>query len=81
MAIDATHPVPPQFPRIAGRENIPAHVPKELIRSVGLTFGGEFLAAITASATEAFVDRFVDVLSADDVHTLRTAAAKIPLPV
>lgn len=45
MAIDATHPVPPQFPRIAGRENIPAHVPKELIRSVGLTFGREFLAA------------------------------------
>ena len=45
MAIDATHPVPPQFPRIAGRDNIPAHVPKELIRSIGLTFGPEFLAA------------------------------------
>ena len=43
MAIDATHPVPPQYPRIAGQDNIPAHVPKELVRSIGLTFGPEFL--------------------------------------
>lgn len=45
MAIDATKPVPPQYPRIAGRDNIPAHVPKELARSVGLGFNPEFLAA------------------------------------
>ncbi len=45
MAIDAAHPVPPQFPRIAGRDNIPAHVPKDLVRSAGITTGPEFLAA------------------------------------
>ncbi len=45
MAIDATRPVPTQYPRIAGVDNIPAHVPKELVRSAGLTFGPEFLAA------------------------------------
>lgn len=44
MAIDATKPVPPEYPRIAGKDNIPAHVPEELIRSVGLTFSPEFLA-------------------------------------
>jgi len=45
MAIDATKPVPPQYPRIAGRNNIPPHVPKDLVYSMGLTFGPEFLAA------------------------------------
>lgn len=45
MAIDPTNPVPPQFPRIAGRDSVPDHVPEELIHSVGLTFGPEFLAA------------------------------------
>ncbi len=45
MPIDATNPVPPAYPRLAGRDNIPAHVPEELVRSVGLTFGPEFLAA------------------------------------
>ncbi len=45
MAIDATNPVPPEFPRIAGEDNIPDHVPGELVRSAGLTFGPEFLAA------------------------------------
>lgn len=45
MAIDPTNPVPPQFPRIVGRDNVPNHVPEELIHSVGLTFGPEFLAA------------------------------------
>lgn len=45
MAIDATNPVPPQYPRIAGRDNVPAHVPKELVRSTGLTFSPAFLAA------------------------------------
>lgn len=45
MPIDATNPVPPQFPRIAGKDNIPAHVPKDLVRSAGITVGAEFLAA------------------------------------
>ncbi len=45
MAIDAAHPVPPQFPRVAGRDNIPGHVPAELVRSVGIATGPEFLAA------------------------------------
>ncbi len=45
MAIDPTHPVPPQFPRIAGRDSIPAHVPPELVRSTYIPFGPEFLAA------------------------------------
>jgi cytochrome P450 len=45
MAIDATKPVPPQFARIAGRDNIPAHVPPELVRSAEVTFGKQFLAA------------------------------------
>jgi cytochrome P450 len=44
MAIDAAHPVPPTFPRYAGPDQIPAHVPRELIRSIGLTTGPEFLA-------------------------------------
>ncbi len=45
MPIDAAHPVPPEFPRIAGRDNVPDHVPKELIRSAGISFGPDFLAA------------------------------------
>ena len=45
MPIDAAHPVPPKFPRIAGWDNVPDHVPKELIRSAGISFGPEFLAA------------------------------------
>ncbi|MCY4425584.1 MAG: cytochrome P450, partial [Halieaceae bacterium] len=45
MAIDPTNPVPPKIPRIAGQDNIPAHVPQEFVRSIGLTFGPEFLAA------------------------------------
>ena len=45
MAIDATNPVPPEFPRIAGRDSIPDHVPPDLIHSAGITTGAEFLAA------------------------------------
>ena len=44
MAIDATRPVPPKFPRIAGRDQIPAHVPEDLIRSACIPFGPDFLA-------------------------------------
>jgi cytochrome P450 len=45
MAIDAAHPVPPALPRFAGPDQIPPHVPRELVRSVGITTGAEFLAA------------------------------------
>ena len=44
MAIDAAHPVPPAYPRSAGWDQIPPHVPKELVFSSGLTTGPEFLA-------------------------------------
>jgi len=43
MAIDPTHPVPPAYPRLAGRDNIPAHVPPELVRTAGIPFAPEFL--------------------------------------
>ncbi|KHK93101.1 cytochrome P450 [Novosphingobium malaysiense] len=44
MPIDAANPVPPTFPRHVGMDQVPAHVPKDLIRQTGLTFGPEFLA-------------------------------------
>lgn len=45
MAIDAANPVPPVFERRVGRDQVPAHVPENLIYETGLTFGKEFLAA------------------------------------
>ena len=45
MAIDPANPVPPVFTRSAGPDQVPPHVPPELIRSAGITFGPEFLAA------------------------------------
>ena len=45
MPIDAANPVPPALPRRAGTDQIPDHVPAELVRSAGLTFGPEFLKA------------------------------------
>lgn len=39
---DPKNPVPFPLPRLAGPDQIPPHVPKELIRSVGLPFGAEF---------------------------------------
>lgn len=45
MAIDVLNPTPPTFVRVAGRDNVPPHVPESLIRSAGITFGPEFLAA------------------------------------
>jgi cytochrome P450 len=45
MPIDATNPVPPELPRVAGMDNVPDHVPRELIRSAGISFGPEFLAS------------------------------------
>jgi cytochrome P450 len=44
MAIDAANPVPPAYPRSAGPDQVPPHVPKELVFSSGLTTGPEFLA-------------------------------------
>jgi cytochrome P450 len=44
MAIDPTRPVPPQFARIAGRNQVPAHVPEALIRTAGIPFSPGFLA-------------------------------------
>src|ERR1700709_570977 len=44
MAIDAANPVPPTFPRAAGMDQVPPHVPKELIKQTGLVTGPEFLA-------------------------------------
>jgi len=44
MAIDAAHPVPPNLPRQVGLDQVPPHVPKELVRQSGLTTGPEFLA-------------------------------------
>ena len=43
MAIDAANPVPPTLPRHVGWDQIPAHVPKDLVRSTGITVGSEFL--------------------------------------
>lgn len=44
MPIDAANPVPPAFPRHVGMDQVPDHVPPELIRQSGLTVGPEFLA-------------------------------------
>lgn len=45
MPIDAANPVPPTYPRRVGMGEVPSHVPAELIRSAGITYGPEFLAA------------------------------------
>jgi cytochrome P450 len=45
MAIDAAHPVPPQIPRRTGKDDIPLHVPPDLIRSAGIPTSAEFLSA------------------------------------
>jgi len=45
MPIDAANPVPPSFPRHVGMDQVPDHVPADLVRQVGLTFGPEFLAS------------------------------------
>jgi len=44
MAIDAANPVPPDIPRVVGWDQIPDHVPKELVFETGLTVGSDFLA-------------------------------------
>jgi cytochrome P450 len=45
MSIDPTRPVPPAYPRVSGRDNVPDHVPPELVRTAGIPFGPEFLRA------------------------------------
>lgn len=45
MPIDAANPVPPTYPRRLGMDQVPAHVSPDLIRSVGITYSPEFLAA------------------------------------
>ncbi|MEY2942492.1 MAG: hypothetical protein RLY97_506 [Pseudomonadota bacterium] len=44
MAIDPANPVPPAYPRVAGMDQVPSHVPPALIRQSGLTTGPDFLA-------------------------------------
>lgn len=44
MPIDAANPVPPAFPRHVGLDQVPSHVPGDLVRQSGLSFGAEFLA-------------------------------------
>lgn len=64
MAVDAANPVPPTYPRRAGPDQIPDHVPQELIRSAGITTGPEFLAAphdYMASLHDNFPPLFYDV--------------------
>lgn len=43
MKIDPTNPVPPQVKRRAGMDDIPDHVPQELVRQSGIIIGPEFL--------------------------------------
>lgn len=64
MAIDAANPVPPNFPRFAGPDQIPDHVPKDLVRTTGLSVGPEFLAAphdFMAKMHEKYPPIFYDV--------------------
>lgn len=73
MSIDPTHPVPPQFKRLAGMDHVPPHVPKELIRSAGITFAPDFLAAphdFMAGMHEKFPRIFYDVTPFQNMWTL-----------
>jgi cytochrome P450 len=45
VKIDPAHPVPPVVTRRIGMDQVPDHVPRELIRSAELVYGREFLAA------------------------------------
>jgi cytochrome P450 len=45
MASDPANPAPPVLTRLAGPDQVPPHVPPELIRSAGITFAPDFLAA------------------------------------
>ena len=45
MRIDPANPVPPQVVRRVGPDQVPGHVPSELVRSAQIAYGQEFLAA------------------------------------
>lgn len=45
MPVDAANPVPPTYPRRVGMDQVPDHVDPALIRSVGITYSPDFLAA------------------------------------
>lgn len=64
MRIDPANPVAPTNRRRAGPDDIPDHVPPELIRSAGITYGPEFLAnphEFMAKMHENFPPIFYDV--------------------
>ena len=64
MPIDAANPVPPNYPRCVGPDQIPPHVPKELIRCSGIPTGEAFLGAphdFMASMHRDFPPIFYDV--------------------
>jgi len=44
MAIDAANPVPPEYPRLAGPDQIPDHVPPELVKQTGIPYAPQFTA-------------------------------------
>ena len=45
MAFDPAHPIAPKITRVIGMDQVPPHVPPELIRTSGLVYGPEFLTA------------------------------------
>ncbi|MFD1613271.1 cytochrome P450 [Sphingomonas tabacisoli] len=45
MRIDPANPVPPTVIRRMGMDQVPDHVPRELIRSAGIAYGADFLKA------------------------------------
>ena len=86
MAIDVLNPSPPQFKRFVGMDQVPLHVPRELIHSTGLIYGPEFLAAphtFMAGMHQKLPPLFYDVSPfgnawlaikhADALHVLRNA--------
>lgn len=86
MAIDVLNPTPPQFKRLVGIDQVPPHVPKELVHSAGITFGPEFLAAphaFMANMHQKYPPLFYDVSPfgnawqaikhEDALHVLRNA--------
>ncbi|MCX7283226.1 MAG: cytochrome P450 [Novosphingobium sp.] len=86
MAIDVLNPKPPVFQRVAGMDQIPPHVPKELVHSAGITFGPDFLKAPHAFMAEMhgkypplyydvspYGNAWVAIKHEDALHILRNA--------
>lgn len=64
MKIDPTNPTPPRITRRAGMDDIPEHVPRDLVRQSGIIIGPEFLAdpyAFFPAMHEKFPPIFYDV--------------------